>query len=317
MVINKSVKSSVVVNGIYFDRTSISEIDLQKLKVFYHGYDLDQLAQQVSFEEVIYLLIYGDLPNRAQLNQSHKNLFETNAGFQKLEIRKFLEKNVDSNKTHPMKMLSLGLSFLAVSENKNIDWKDIKNTESLIFQVIFLIIEIIRFVKQSDQQVFNPSNSLSKNILHLLSDSDNFSAMDISVINTLLILNAEHGFNASSFAARVVASTNANFYAALLAAVSAYQGDMHGGAIDHVMSMLSELRSYPTASDYVDQKLLEGKRLMGFGHPIYKFGDPRVRLAKKVGAELGQSKEQSQWFQMVNSLEEVMLGLKPDKPIYR
>ena len=299
-----NIKINRGLKGIYFERSSISDIDGSKGELTYRGYQIDDLAKNSTFEEVCYLIIFGDLPTNDELNNFNKKLQKYRSIPEEIyEIIK-LTKN-----GHPMDVLrSCVSSFKSVHISKNKTKDDfLENGIKLISQIPIVIAAHQRIRNNLSPIKPNISLSHSANWLYMLSGQlptkENEKLTDLD-----LILHAEHGSNASSFAARVTIGTKADIYDAFVTAISTLSGPAHGGAAEDVMKMIDEISEPENVKNFINNKRLNKEPITGFGHRVYRKEDPRAKHLKKGLKKLSIEKGQPKWFKI---LENVVNEMKP------
>ena len=299
-----NIKINRGLKGIYFERSSISDIDGSKGELTYRGYQIDDLAKNSTFEEVCYLIIFGDLPTNDELNNFNKKLQKYRSIPEEIyEIIK-LTKN-----GHPMDVLrSCVSSFKSVHISKNKTKDDfLENGIKLISQIPIVIAAHQRIRNNLSPIKPNISLSHSANWLYMLSGQlptkENEKITDLD-----LILHAEHGSNASSFAARVTIGTKADIYDAFVTAISTLSGPAHGGAAEDVMKMIDEISEPENVKNFINNKRLNKEPITGFGHRVYRKEDPRAKHLKKGLKKLSIEKGEPKWFKI---LENVVNEMKP------
>ena len=299
-----NIKINRGLKGIYFERSSISDIDGSKGELTYRGYQIDDLAKNSTFEEVCYLIIFGDLPTNDELNNFNKKLQKYRSIPEEIyEIIK-LTKN-----GHPMDVLrSCVSSFKSVHMSKNKTKDDfLENGIKLISQIPIVIAAHQRIRNNLSPIKPNISLSHSANWLYMLSGQlptkENEKITDLD-----LILHAEHGSNASSFAARVTIGTKADIYDAFVTAISTLSGPAHGGAAEDVMKMIDEISEPENVKNFINNKRLNKEPITGFGHRVYRKEDPRAKHLKKGLKKLSIEKGEPKWFKI---LENVVNEMKP------
>ena len=299
-----NIKINRGLKGIYFERSSISDIDGSKGELTYRGYQIDDLAKNSTFEEVCYLIIFGDLPTNDELNNFNKKLQKYRSIPEEIyEIIK-LTKN-----GHPMDVLrSCVSSFKSVHMSKNKTKDDfLENGIKLISQIPIVIAAHQRIRNNLSPIKPNISLSHSANWLYMLSGQlptkENEKLTDLD-----LILHAEHGSNASSFAARVTIGTKADIYDAFVTAISTLSGPAHGGAAEDVMKMIDEISEPENVKNFINNKRLNKEPITGFGHRVYRKEDPRAKHLKKGLKKLSIEKGEPKWFKI---LENVVNEMKP------
>ena len=299
-----NIKINRGLKGIYFERSSISDIDGSKGELTYRGYQIDDLAKNSTFEEVCYLIIFGDLPTNDELNNFNKKLQKYRSIPEEIyEIIKLTKSG------HPMDVLrSCVSSFKSVHISKNKTKDDfLENGIKLISQIPIVIAAHQRIRNNLSPIKPNISLSHSANWLYMLSGQlptkENEKITDLD-----LILHAEHGSNASSFAARVTIGTKADIYDAFVTAISTLSGPAHGGAAEDVMKMIDEISEPENVKNFINNKRLNKEPITGFGHRVYRKEDPRAKHLKKGLKKLSIEKGEPKWFKI---LENVVNEMKP------
>ena len=299
-----NIKINRGLKGIYFERSSISDIDGSKGELTYRGYQIDDLAKNSTFEEVCYLIIFGDLPTNDELNNFNKKLQKYRSIPEEIYQIIKLTKN-----GHPMDVLrSCVSSFKSVHISKNKTKDDfLENGIKLISQIPIVIAAHQRIRNNLSPIKPNISLSHSANWLYMLSGQlptkENEKLTDLD-----LILHAEHGSNASSFAARVTIGTKADIYDAFVTAISTLSGPAHGGAAEDVMKMIDEISEPENVKNFINNKRLNKEPITGFGHRVYRKEDPRAKHLKKGLKKLSIEKGEPKWFKI---LENVVNEMKP------
>ena len=303
MTEDRKVRLNRGLRGIYIDRTEASFIDGQTGRLLYRGYDINDLAEHSTFEEVVHLLLYGDLPNASQLDEFESELRSWRALPEEIIGVIRLVKN-----SHPMDVLRTAISALAAFDSE----VDDMSAEATLRKGVRLtaqapqIVTAHHRIRQGLQPVPPSADlSLAANFLYCLF-AEKPHPEDAALLDKDFVLHAEHGVNASSFAARVTASTIADLHCAITAGISVLKGPSHGGAAEGVMAMAMEIGSPENAAGYVRDLLAGGGRVMGFGHRVYRTIDPRAKHIKKGTKQLGERKDQPQWFSILEAVSETM-----------
>lgn len=278
----------------------------------YRGYSIEELANHAEFEEVAWLLLRGDLPKPAELDAFRERLAV--GGTVPLAIFAFL-KTVPRDAS-PMDVLRTGISALAhwdpdVADNSPA--ANLRKSERLLAQTSVLIGAYHR-IRQGHEPLFpSPSRSLAGNLMYMLTGKEPSprmtKAMDVS-----LILYAEHEFNASTFTARVVCSTLSDLHSSIVAAIGALKGPLHGGANEKVLEVLESVGSADKAEAWVRDMLARKEKIMGFGHRVYKTGDPRAKYLKTLCAELARETGHEDMERMADIIEGVVTREKKLPP---
>jgi citrate synthase len=270
----------------------------------YRGYPVTELAEKATFEEVAFLLLHGDLPNKKALADFRQRIAASAALPAALhELFERLPKTAA-----PMDVLRTAVSVLAMYDpevSDNSHDANVRKAERLLGQIPVAVTESFR-VSRGQKPV--PSRSdlpLAANFLHMLRgtapDALQSRAMDVS-----LILYAEHEFNASTFTARVVCSTEADLHSSIVAAIGALKGRLHGGANEKVMDMLRQAGGPESAESWLRSALERKDRIMGFGHRVYKHGDVRAGILKKYAREAAEAAGQGKWEKTAAIIEKVL-----------
>jgi 2-methylcitrate synthase len=289
--------------GVIAGETAICWVD-PNAGLMYRGYDIHDMAEKASFEEVAYLLLNSDLPNFEQLGKFTRAIaIERTLPKQVLDALRLMPKN-----THPMDMLRTGVSMLAPFDpnlNDHSHDANVRKSIRLIAKVSTLITDGYRIQHGKDPLPEKTDLTLAGNLFYKL-NGDVPQAWQIRMMDTILILYADHEFNASTFAARVTASTLADIYAAVTSACATLKGPLHGGANEESMKMLDEIKTPDRAEAWLMEKLAAKDKIMGFGHRVYKKGDSRVPIMREIGRDLGKRTGKEQWIPICEKLEEVM-----------
>ena len=298
---------------VYIDTTESSFVDGQLGKLLYRGYNIHDLAEKSTFEEVVYLLLNGDLPTRAQLDELDATLRSDRAVPEEVIEVLRLVKN-----SHPMDALRTGISVLSAFDSEvrdNSAEATFRKGVRLTAQAPTIVAAHHRIRGGRDPISPNPDLNHAGNFLYMLfdekPDQETQSVMDVD-----FILHAEHSSNASSFGARVVASTFSDLHSAVVAGIGVLKGPWHGGAAEGVMQMATEIGQLENAEEYTRKLLDSGGRIMGFGHRVYKAEDPRARHLRERSRQLGEKKGQPHWFQILRYLEEKVMVSYRQKGIY-
>lgn len=280
---NKAVAAGL--KGVVAGETSISTVGVEGFGLTYRGYDIDELAEKSTFEEVFYLLLHKDLPTRAELKEFCKELYSMRTI--PAELKKILE--VIGKDAHPMDITRTITSVMGMLESEKADFS---NQKRCAMRLVALMgpgmLYWYHFAHSGIRIEENTgaNDSIAENYVKLLSlknkvDPDVVRAFDVS-----LILYAEHEFAASTFAARITASTRADFYSGICSGICTLKGDLHGGANEAVLQYLKNIHSIEEADRYLNDKFKSKSLIMGFGHRVYQKGDPRHRLIKAWSEKL-------------------------------
>ena len=290
---------NIGLRGIEVADTKISNIDGEKGKLIYRGYDILDLTKNSTFEETAYLLLYDKLPNKPQLDEFNLKLIEARY------IPKQMQKNMGNwrKDADPMDMLQAFVSALAGYYDEEFSNKDASYEKAinLIGKVPTIVASWQRI--RNGLSIVDPDSSLSHaaNFLYMMSGEKPDPAVE-KIFDTCLILHADHTFNASTFTARQVASTRAHMYSASSAAIGALSGELHGGANTEVMKMLLEIGEIDKVHPWIKEKMERGDRIMGMGHAVYKTYDPRAQVLKELSRKLAE-KTKEPWYDLTEKIE--------------
>jgi citrate synthase len=298
---------------VYLDTTESSFIDGQVGKLLYRGYNIHDLAEKSTFEEVIYLLLYGRLPSRKELQDFDATL-RANRRIPDEVIQVLdLVKN-----SHPMDALRTGVSALSAFDpevSDNSPEATIRKGVRLTAMAPTIVAAHHRLRQGLEPVAPNPDLNHAGNFLYMLfnemPDEDTVKLLDVD-----FILHAEHGANASAFGARVAASTLSDLHSAVVTGIGVLKGPWHGGAAEEVMKMAEEIGQPENAEEYARKVLNSGGRIMGFGHRVYKAEDPRARHLRERSKVLGEKMGQPHWFQILTYLEEDVMKPYRSRGIY-
>jgi citrate synthase len=298
-------------------QTRLSDIDGQAGRLWYVGYDINDLAGRTSYEEVVHLLHELRLPTQTELDTLTDFMVEER------EVSRFLQDLMPTlaQQTSPMSMLRTSVS--AASAYDPDGWDDSVEADRrkalrLIAKTPTLLAMYHRM--RTGQEIVPPNTKLphAANFLHMLLGLEP-SQEDAEVIDTTFVLYADHTMNASTFTARIVASTLADMFSAITAAIAALKGPLHGGANEESMKMLEEVGSPDRAEAYVRDRLERHQKVMGFGHAVYKTMDPRAVVLKRLSKETGERHGDTSWYEISEAIERTVAeqrGLFPNVDFY-
>jgi len=303
--------------GIVAARTAMSDVNGRTGKLLYRGFDIAELAEKSNFEETCFLLYTGRLPGRAELENMRSEF-----GRQRVLPPQVLDmlRNLDPS-ANPMDLLRTGVSALAHFDPDVADMSpeaNVRKAHRLVGQTATLVAAIGRLHRGLEPVGPDPSLTVAGDFLRMWS-GEKPDPLAEKVFDVCLILHADHGLNASTFTARVIASTLSDMHSAVVGAIGALKGPLHGGANAAVMEMLEEIGEVDKADEWVRDALTNKKRVMGFGHRVYKVYDPRATVLKKFSKELGQRAGEPRWYDMSEKVEKVVLevkGLNPNVDFY-
>jgi 2-methylcitrate synthase/citrate synthase II len=293
--------------GIIGGLSKISRVDPDIQSLMYRGYDVRELIERADFEQTAYLLIHGELPtasHAAFLEQLHR---QATLPAEIVNTLSSLPKD-----TNPMDALRTGVSMLAHFEpllNKSDHDSNIEKAIRLTAKIPTLITTAYRLQQGLDPIPPNTGLGHAANFLYMLTGTvpDEYTA---KVFDTSFILYAEHGFNASTFAARVTCSTLSDIHSAITAAIGTLKGSLHGGANEEAMKMLLEIGELDQVEPWMMKALAEKRKIMGFGHRVYKNGDTRAPILKAMGESLAHKMGITKWHEMADKVEALMMREK-------
>ena len=280
--------------------TKISSIDGEHGKLIYRGYDILDLVNRSTFEETAYLLIFGDLPNQIQLTEfSDKLRYSRN-----IPESLLLDLHNRPKTAFPMDILQSSVSYLSnYDDDLHSDGKtdNIQRASILIAKIPSIIAAWNRI--RNGMEYIEPTTDLSHsaNFLYMLFGRKP-QTEEIKVFDICLILHAEHSFNASTFAAREIASTRAHMYACICGALGALSGELHGGANIQVMKMLLDINDPENVDEWINETIKQGKRIMGMGHAVYHTTDPRAEILERLSKSMSRGKN-SKWYEITKKIE--------------
>jgi citrate synthase len=299
-------------------QTAISDIDGKLGKLWYAGYSIDELAEQSSFEEVMFLVHHLRLPTRAELEELTEQMVEfREAGEFVMELMPTL-----AAQTSPMSMLRTGVSAASAYDPDGWD-----QSPAAVYRKAIRITSLIptltafydRHRRGLDIVEPNPKLPHAANFLYMLT-GDEPSQEAARAFDQTFILYVDHTMNASTFTARVVASTLADIHSAVVAALAALKGPLHGGANELAMRMLEEIGSVDRVDAYVHDLFDRKEKIMGFGHRVYvKVDDPRATILRQLSREAGEAAGEPIWYEISQRIEQIVLeekGLRPNVDFY-
>ena len=285
--------------------TKISFIDGEKGKLIYRGYDILDLTKNSNFEETAFLLLHDHLPTQKEFDEFKKNLRDSRP------ITIQMQKNMKNwrKEADPMDALQAFVSALAGYYNESGTAKEVsyQRAVNLIAKVPTIVASWARIRNGNDAIQPDPKLNHSANFLYMLKGEKPDNTFE-RIFDVCLILHADHTFNASTFAAREVASTRAHMYSAVSAAVGALSGELHGGANFEVMKMLLDIKSIDNVESWVKKRIQSGERIMGMGHAVYKTVDPRSMILKELSKKLSK-KTSMPWFDITEKVEDITSDL--------
>ncbi|HJP19139.1 MAG TPA: citrate/2-methylcitrate synthase [Nitrospinota bacterium] len=310
-------KIATGLEGIITGKSSICEVDEENCELYYRGYSILDLAEHSNFEEVAYLLLKGELPGKKDFDEFREQL----------SIEREIPQEVDEvlkglpAKTDPMDVLKIAVGILHTVDpdaSSNEEEANMKKAIRLLAKIPTLIADQYHFSHGNEPVKPNPHLSLAANFLYMLKGKEP-EAFESDALDKSLILYAEHELNASTFAARVVVSTLSDMHSGIIAAIGALKGPLHGGANERAMEMLLDIGEPEKAESWIKNAISQKKKIMGFGHRVYKKMDPRNPVIKKMSKELGERQGVNKWFEISEIVEKIIdreKGLHPNLDFY-
>jgi citrate synthase len=302
--------------GVVAAQSEICRIDGEKGKLYYLGYSIEDLARYSDFEETTYLLLYGRLPNKEEMESFSKRMRSSRDLVPEIldMVRNF------PGDAHPMELLQSVISYLSGYVQHKIHHSATCNCRDTLHQVVQLASVVAAWQRfRQGKEYVPPRKDLSHgaNFLFMMrgEEPDEYEG---KVMDTCLVLHAEHGFNASTFTARVVASTMSTCYSSISAAIGSLYGSLHGGANEKVMAMVEEIGSADKAADWVNRALDNKQKVMGMGHRVYKAKDPRSVIMEEFLLELSKRKNDTLNYDILKEVEIIFRKRMEEKgkPIY-
>jgi citrate synthase len=302
--------------GVIAAESKICRIDGEKGKLYYHGYSIEDLAQYSTYEEVTYLLLYEKLPTKDQLRDFSARMRRNRSLTPPVieMIRQF------PSAGSPMELLQAVIAYLSGTATHQIQHSATCNCRQTLHQISQLATVLATYARyRQGKSYLEPRTDLSHggNFLYLLRGQvppeDEDRMMDVC-----FLMHAEHGFNASTFTARVVASTLSTCYCSISAAIGALAGPLHGGANEPVLEMIDQIGSLENVEPWIDRALSEHRKIMGMGHRVYKAKDPRATIMQRFLKDLSDKKKDYRLYDFLNRIEAVTRARMESegKPIY-
>lgn len=280
--------------GIVAAESTITFLDGRRGEMVYRGYNAIELAGKISYEEVLHLLWEGDLPNKTQLSSFSQAFVKERA--LPAEIITFL-KSLPA-RTHPMDVLRTAVSALgALDPDPSINASDVNRRKAvrLVAQIPTIVAAWDRIRQKKEPLAPDPSLGHAANFLYMVTGKKP-DAISVQALDMYLVLLADHDLNASTFAARVTISTLSDMHSAITSAIGTLKGPLHGGANEAAMKMFLEINDENKAADYIQKAMKEKRKIMGFGHRVYKVEDPRSKPLKEMLLRLSEEKKNMKWY---------------------
>jgi 2-methylcitrate synthase len=303
--------------GIVVARSRLCSIDGQKGVLIYGGYDVNELAEYSSYEEVVFLILRGRLPTAAELDAFARKLADARA------LPEETAQVIDMLASHaaPMEMLRTAVSadsFDDPDKDSNEEEANFRKATRLIARMPTMVARYDRRRRGLEPIDPDPLLGHAANFLWMLSGEQPHETAE-RTFDVALILHADHEMNASTFTARVIASTLSDMHSAITGAIGALKGPLHGGANEQVMRLLSEIGSDRDVGEEIRRRLAAKQRIMGFGHRVYKTYDPRAVILKRYSKALAERSDEPHWFSMSEEIEKAVFdekGLYPNVDFY-
>jgi citrate synthase len=303
--------------GVVVARSRLCSIDGHNGILIYSGYDVGDLAEHSSYEEVCFLTLHGRLPLREEMDEFVSDLVAHR------ELSEETDSVVDMLATHaaPMEMLRTAVSsdsFDDPDKDSNAADANVRKATRLIAKMPTMVARYHR--RRSGLEPIPPDPSLSHaaNFLHML-NGEPVTEAAAKTFDVALILHADHEMNASTFTARVIASTLSDMHSAITGAIGALKGPLHGGANEQVMRLLQSIPPDASVDAEIRARLERKERIMGFGHRVYKTWDPRAVILKRFSKQLGEEAGDPRWYDMSEQIEHTVIaekGLYPNVDFY-
>ncbi|HEX4924550.1 MAG TPA: citrate synthase [Bdellovibrionales bacterium] len=293
--------------GIVACTTKVSSIE--DVTLTYRGYTIEDLAANSTFEETVFLLWNNRLPSKDELSSIQKELWSNTD----LEPALFnVLKALPTKDVHPMAWLRSAVSIMAQFDREAQDGSDAANRRKAIRLTAKMGTLVAAFERIRTNKPWvspNPQKSIAWNFLYMLGGKEPDPEF-VKVFDTCLILHADHELNCSAFAARVTASSLSDIYSAVVSAIGALKGPLHGGANEQVMKMLLEIGTVEKAREFVKNALANKQKVMGFGHRVYKNGDPRAKILRNMSQTLCKKTGQPHWYEMSALIDDTVQAEK-------
>ncbi len=311
-VIQRLTSQAKGLEDVIAGQSAICFIDGHEGRLLYRGYDIEDLAAKSSYEETTFLLWNGHLPLQSELRT-----FSTDLSFKRalpkevVSILTTLPRNCDA-----MDALRVGVASLGIFDDPMYTQQE--KSMSIASKIGTIVAAIHRH--KHDQEILRPKENLgfASNFLYMVTGKEP-SEEDARLMDVLLILHADHELNASTFTARIIASTLSDIYSAVTGGVGALKGPLHGGANEKVVEMTAEIGTPARAEAYISEKLAAKQKITGFGHRVYKTTDPRAKILKEMAREFVKTDQERQSLQILEKVEEMMKaakGLYPNVDLY-
>jgi citrate synthase len=300
--------------GVIAAKSVLSLVDGEGGRLYYVGFPIQTLAKHSTFEEVCALLWFKRLPKRAELEAIDKDL-KANRDIPP-GLVDFIYKFPKTG--HPMDALRSAVGFLGMTDAETEDMSREANYRKAVRMTAKIPTIIAAFERARAGNPFIPPRndlSIAGNFLYMLHGKEP-DAEDTHILDVCLVLHAEHGMNASTFAAMVTISTLADLYSAVVTGINTLKGPLHGGANEQVLHMLKEVGTVDNVPAWLEKAFAEKRKIMGFGHRVYKAYDPRCSLLKEFAHTLSVKRGDTTWFEMGDLIEKIMIERYAQKRVY-
>ena len=297
--------------------TMLTYVDGQNGKLYHRGFDMDTLAGHICYEEMVYLLWFGKLPTKTELENFRSELVaQMRIPMQVIEMIKLAPP-----KANPMVVLRTAVSAMGMFDpdgGKNSEAANLRKAKRLVAQVATVVAFYHRISQNKPIISAGAKMSFAENFLYIFTGKQP-TKLEKTVFDTTLVLHADHGLAASTFAARATVSTLAGMHSSIAAALASLKGPLHGGANTRVMEMLEDIGNLANVKSYIEGMLSDKKRIMGFGHRVYKTEDPRSHHLRKYAEKLSKNEANKKLFDISHHIEKIVLekkGINPNVDFY-
>ncbi|MBI4355393.1 MAG: citrate synthase [Candidatus Omnitrophica bacterium] len=305
---NSATTAQKGLEGVIAADTRVGDVDGVKCELIYRGYTIDELVGRATYEETAYLLLFGELPTGQEFKEWQAQLAAHRALAP--DILNFMQ--TIPTDVNPMAMLRTVVSLIALYDTRADD-ESIPAVRQKAIRVIAKMPTIVAVFDRlrRKEPIVPPREDLghTANLLYML-HGQAANELDARALDTYFTLHADHGFNASTFAARTTVGTLSDFYSAVVTAIGTLKGDLHGSANRRAMEMLQEIGSPERIGAFVQDTLTAKNRFMGFGHRVYKGEDPRAKHLKAMARSLGEAKHELKWFTISERLQQAVWEAK-------
>ncbi|HVF49175.1 MAG TPA: citrate synthase [Pyrinomonadaceae bacterium] len=312
-----AAKKKAGLEDVVATESSIGDVDGINGVLIYEGYDIHDLAEHSTFEEVVYLLWHGRLPKRDELDELRRAIgANQELPPEIIELMRAIPRGVEP--MDALRTVVSALSFYDAGAHDISREGALRSATRLTAQMPVIVAAFERLRNGKEPIAPKSDLNIASNFLYMLK-GETAQERDARIFDICLVLHADHELNASTFTGRVVAGTMADMYGAVTAAIAALSGPLHGGANTNVMKMLLEIGTVERAEEWIKNALAQKKKVMGFGHRVYRTHDPRATHLSRFSKELGEQHGDTHWFEILEKLREVMFeekGLYPNVDYY-